>query len=166
MWSRAPSALVPSSVTILPLTWTRPWVMSSSAWRRLATPAWARIFWRRSSLAAGCGVGSMALRLSSTARFRSALRSKLVFPVYGLLEGVAGGSGCGSFGFEGVVGGAFEFGPGTFRLFRSRLIWIGARIVAHWGISVLPACLWSDPAGSAPEESRPIWPALSWGLIR
>ena len=37
-------------MTVLPLTSTRPWVISSSAARRDATPAVEMIFWRRSSL--------------------------------------------------------------------------------------------------------------------
>src|SRR5271157_135533 len=55
MWSRAASALVPITVTTLPLTSTRPCSIIASAPRRLATPAAARIFWRRSSLAGGRG---------------------------------------------------------------------------------------------------------------
>src|SRR5216684_6817263 len=50
MWSRVSSALVPSSVTVCPLTVTWPEEISSSAWRREATPARAIIFWRRSSI--------------------------------------------------------------------------------------------------------------------
>ena len=42
--SAAGSAFDPSSVTVLPLTVTRPWVMSVSAVRRDATPAAERIF--------------------------------------------------------------------------------------------------------------------------
>src|SRR5260221_376080 len=47
MVSVSGSALVPSSVTIRPLRETRPAVMISSALRREAMPAEARIFWRR-----------------------------------------------------------------------------------------------------------------------
>jgi len=50
------SALVPSSVTIWPLRETRPEVMISSALRREAMPAEARIFWRR------CCMGEDILR--------------------------------------------------------------------------------------------------------
>src|SRR6187402_2720252 len=42
------SAFVPSSVTVLPFTDTRPCVISSSDSRRDATPAAERTFWRRS----------------------------------------------------------------------------------------------------------------------
>src|SRR6187399_3656594 len=42
------SAFVPSSVTVLPFTDTRPWVISSSDNRREATPAADRIFCSRS----------------------------------------------------------------------------------------------------------------------
>src|ERR1700761_4533705 len=52
------SALEPSSVTVLPLTDTRPATISSSALRRLEIPACARIFWRRSS-----GIGLLGGRL-------------------------------------------------------------------------------------------------------
>src|SRR5947207_8093591 len=45
--SREASAFVPSSVTTLPFTDTRPWVISSSESRREATPAVERIFCRR-----------------------------------------------------------------------------------------------------------------------
>src|SRR5260370_37931246 len=55
MWSLSGSWRVPSSLTTVPLTWTRPSRMISSALRRLAMPAFARIFWRRSP------VGSMLL---------------------------------------------------------------------------------------------------------
>src|SRR5260370_28900390 len=48
MWSLSGSWRVPSSLTTVPLTWTRPSRMISSALRRLAMPAFARIFWRRS----------------------------------------------------------------------------------------------------------------------
>jgi hypothetical protein len=44
MSSRVTSALVPSSVTVWPLTLTRPWVIATSAARREATPARERIF--------------------------------------------------------------------------------------------------------------------------
>src|ERR1035437_5846659 len=57
MWSRPASALVPSTVTTLPLTCTRPCSIMASALRRLATPAAARVFWRRSSLGGGRGAG-------------------------------------------------------------------------------------------------------------
>jgi len=50
MLSVSGSALVPSSVTIWPLRVTRPAVMISSALRREAMPAEARIFWRRVSM--------------------------------------------------------------------------------------------------------------------
>src|SRR5271154_4017577 len=50
MWSRVASWRVPRVLTTVPLTWTRPSRMISSALRRLAMPAWARIFCRRSPL--------------------------------------------------------------------------------------------------------------------
>ena len=50
--SRDGSALVPSSVTVTPFTCTWPSRISSSQARRLATPAWARSFCRRSPAAA------------------------------------------------------------------------------------------------------------------
>src|SRR2546425_1044918 len=43
------SALLPISRTVTPLTVIRPSAMTCSAPRREATPARARIFWRRSS---------------------------------------------------------------------------------------------------------------------
>jgi len=46
--SCAASARSPSSVTVRPLTVTRPATMSVSARRREAMPAALRIFWRRS----------------------------------------------------------------------------------------------------------------------
>src|SRR5664279_1073527 len=49
MWSSSISALLPSSVTICPLTDTRPLVISSSALRREAIPAAAMIFCSRSA---------------------------------------------------------------------------------------------------------------------
>src|SRR4026209_1736650 len=49
MWSRSRSALLPSSVTGVPLTTTRLSRISSSAFRREARPARERIFCRRSS---------------------------------------------------------------------------------------------------------------------
>src|SRR5258706_1570300 len=49
MWSVSISALEPNSVTAFPFTVTRPSTMSSSALRRLVTPAWDRSFCRRSS---------------------------------------------------------------------------------------------------------------------
>jgi hypothetical protein len=48
MSSRRASARVPSSRIVVPLTDTRPWVMSVSAARLEATPAAERIFWSRS----------------------------------------------------------------------------------------------------------------------
>src|SRR5947209_16691425 len=48
MWSCSGSALLPSSVTIVPFTETAPEVISFSALRREAIPAAAMIFWRRS----------------------------------------------------------------------------------------------------------------------
>src|SRR5277367_2018826 len=50
MWSRVASWRVPRVLTTTPLTCTRPSRMISSALRRLAMPACARIFWRRSPL--------------------------------------------------------------------------------------------------------------------
>ena len=50
------SARVPSSVTVWPFTWTRPSRMMASAARRLAMPARARIFCRRSPVGASLGV--------------------------------------------------------------------------------------------------------------
>src|SRR4051812_16036466 len=50
MSSRVASALVPSSVTMWPFTWTRPCLISSSDRRRDATPACERIFCRRSAI--------------------------------------------------------------------------------------------------------------------
>src|SRR5579864_919747 len=49
MWSRSGSALLPSSVTICPLTDTTPELISSSALRRDAIPAAAMIFCKRSA---------------------------------------------------------------------------------------------------------------------
>src|SRR5580658_10780851 len=49
MWSTSASALVPSSVTTVPLTFTWPALISSSALRREAIPAAAIIFCRRSA---------------------------------------------------------------------------------------------------------------------
>src|SRR5687767_7844080 len=49
MWSRAGSAFVPCSRTTSPLTVTSPASISSSAWRRDASPAAAINFCRRSS---------------------------------------------------------------------------------------------------------------------
>src|SRR5260221_10616845 len=48
MWSVSASALVPSSVTVCPLTETTPEVINSSALRREAMPAAAMIFCNRS----------------------------------------------------------------------------------------------------------------------
>src|SRR5580693_2543254 len=49
MWSTSGSALLPSSVTTVPFTFTWPALMSSSALRRDAMPAAAIIFCRRSA---------------------------------------------------------------------------------------------------------------------
>src|SRR6185503_5203539 len=48
MSSRAGSAFVPSSRTVVPLTVTRPSSINCSDARREATPAWERIFCKRS----------------------------------------------------------------------------------------------------------------------
>ncbi len=56
MTSRSGSALVPCSVTTAPLSVTRPAAMISSALRREAMPAAARIFWRRSGMAELSGI--------------------------------------------------------------------------------------------------------------
>jgi hypothetical protein len=48
MSSRRASARVPNSRIVVPLTDTRPWVMSVSAARLEDTPAAERIFWSRS----------------------------------------------------------------------------------------------------------------------
>lgn len=50
MSSCAGSALVPMMRTVSPFTITRPLAISFSAARREATPALARIFWRRSCM--------------------------------------------------------------------------------------------------------------------
>src|SRR5262245_9041928 len=50
MTSSSGSAFEPSSVMTCPFTVTRPALIKSSAWRRDATPACARIFWRRSCI--------------------------------------------------------------------------------------------------------------------
>src|SRR5919201_2011131 len=62
MRSCARSALLPSSRTTLPLTLTWPAAISSSAFRRDATPAWARIFCSRSA--------PISLRLRRLGRWR------------------------------------------------------------------------------------------------
>src|SRR5208283_4951277 len=56
MVSVSGSALVPCSVTIWPLRVTRPAAMISSALRREAMPAAARIFWRRRGMVDGLSV--------------------------------------------------------------------------------------------------------------
>src|SRR4029077_17623024 len=71
MWSRDSSAFVPSSVTVRPLTVTWPEEMSSSAWRREATPARAIIFWRRSSIQF-----DSSLRLRTYSLTENAVRSE------------------------------------------------------------------------------------------
>src|SRR5258708_16176642 len=60
MWSLSGSWRVPSSLTTVPLTWTRPSRMISSALRRLAMPAFARILWRRSPVGSSLLPGGVA----------------------------------------------------------------------------------------------------------
>src|SRR6202012_4409979 len=69
MWSCVASWRVPSVLTMTPLTCTRPARMISSALRRLAMPACARIFCRRSPLGSlllglfdpGLGIGCLVI---------------------------------------------------------------------------------------------------------